>query len=248
MSIKSRKVEVEQGIARRNVQMFTGRIKERSKWLSCIVKDAARSFMTILVMGKDESFVLMNVRTVHMSKQRNASVHFAKKYLRSTHLLRTFAVRGNVEMQEPRHLTGRLQKNCYGNVSNVAKNFGEQVRVLKNLEESSVLGNARSILKNLTLLLRRVFTVLVFGCKLGKEYFYGMVLNASNVVLMAKDFMSIIRNLKEMVAEKATITSSRFALIVTGFYTLVNSLKTVFAERVCSLLGDSPFVVCVALG
>lgn len=223
--------------------MFTGRIKERSKRLSCIAKDAARSFMTIPAMGKDESFALMDVRTVHMSKQKNASVHFAKKYLESTHLLRTFAVRGSAEMQEPRHLTGRLPENCYGNVSNVAKNFGETSLLLSVGGESSVLRNVRSIPKNLTLLLRRAFTVLVFGCKLGKEYFYGMALNASNVVLMAKDFMSIIRNLKEMVAEKATITSSRFALIVTGFYTLVNSLKTVFAERVCSLLEDSPFVI-----
>ena len=151
-------------------------------------------------------------------------------------------------MQEPKHLTGLLQESCYGNASNVARNFGEQVRVLKNLVESSVQGNARSIRKNLTLLLRQAFMEVVFGCGLAREYFCVMALNASNAVLMARGFMSTIRNLKEMVVEKVTKTSSRFALIVTGFYTLVDNLKTVLAERACSLLGGSPFVVEVVLG
>ena len=243
MSIKSRKVEVEQSFARRNAQMFTDRIAEKLRWLSCNAKIAGRYFTTIHATVTGENSVRMNVPTVHTSKLKNAFVLTAKKCLKSLRLLRTFAVRWSVETQELKRLTGRLQKNCYGNVSNVAKNFGESCRMLSVGEEGSVLGNVRSILKNLTLLLRRAFMVLVFGCKLGKEYFYGMALNASNAVLMAKGFMSTIRNLKEMVAEKATKTSSRFALIVTGFYTLVNSLKTVFAERVCSLLEDSPFVI-----
>lgn len=228
--------------------MFTDRIAEKLRWLNCNAKIAGRYFTTIHATVTGENSVRMNVPTVHTSKLKNAFVLTVKKYLKSTHLLRIFAVRWSVETQELKRLTGRLPENCYGNASNVVKNFGETSLLLSVGEEGSVLGNVRSIPKNLTLLLRRAFTVLVFGCKLGKEYFYGMALNASNAVLMAKGFMSTIRNLKEMVAEKATRTSSRFALIVTGFCTLVKNLRTVFAERVCSLLGDSPFVVCAALG
>ena len=228
--------------------MFTDRIAEKLRWLNCNAKIAERYFTTIHATVTGENSVRMNVLTVHMSKPKSASVLTAKKYLRSDHLLRIFAVRWSVETHELKRLTGRLPENCYGNASNVEKNFGETSLPLNVGEESSVLGNVRSILKNLTLLLQRVFTVLVFGCKLGKKYFYGITLNASNAVLMAKDFMSTIRNLSEMVAEKVTITLSRFALIVTGFYTLVDNLKTVLAERACSLLGGSPFVVEVVLG
>lgn len=228
--------------------MYTGQTQERLKGLSCIVSDAGKSFMIIPVIGIDGSIARMNARTALMSSLKGASVHIAKRYLKSIRQVQTFVVRWSAEMLGQKRQTGRHLKSYCGNVSNVARNFGGKSHRLKDAAEITAQRSVRSILKNLMLLLRRGFTDQVFGYRFVKGYFFGMATSVSNAVWTVKGFMFTIRNLKEMVEEKVTITSSRFALIVTGFYTLADNLRTVLAERVCSLLGDSPFVVCAALG
>lgn len=223
--------------------MDIGRIQEGLKKLSCIVNDAARSFMIIPVMVIDGSSARMNVRTVLMSSVKGASVHIAKKCLKSTRQVRAFAVRWSAEMLGQKRQTGRHLKSYCGNAFNAVRNFGGKSHRLKGVAGITAQRNARLVRKNLTLPLLRVFTVRVFGYKLGEEYFFGMTPSASNAGLMAKGFMSTTKSLREMVAEKVTKTSSHFVLVVTGFYTLVDNLRKVLAERVCSLLGDSPFVV-----
>lgn len=228
--------------------MSIGKIQERLKRLSCIVSDAGKFFMTIPAMETGVSFVRINVRTVLISNLRGASALIVKKCLKSTRQARTFVVRWSAEMLGQKPQTGRHPENYCANVSNAVRNFGEQSRVLKSWVASFAQGNVKSILKSLILLRLRAFTGLAFGYRFVKGYFFGMATSASNAVWKVKGFMSTIRNLREMVVEKVTITSSRFALIVTGFYTLADNLRTVLAERVCSLLGDSPFVVFVILG
>lgn len=228
--------------------MSIGKIQERLKRLSCIVSDAGKFFMTIPAMETGVSFVRINVRTVLISNLRGASALIVKKCLKSIRQVQTFVVRWSAEMLGQKRQTGRHLKSYCGNVSNVARNFGGKSHRLKDAAEITAQRSVRSILKNLMLLLRRGFTDQVFGYRFVKGYFFGTASSASNAVWTVKGFMFTIKSLRETVGERVTTTSSRFALIVTGFYTLANNVEKVLAERVCSLLGDSPFVVFAALG
>jgi hypothetical protein len=247
-SLKYLNVEVKQNTVQRNVQMYTGQTQERLKGLSCIVSDAGKSFMIIPVIGTDGSIARMNARTAPMSSLKGASVHIAKRCLKSIRQVQTFVVRWSAEMLGQKRQTGRHLKSYCGNVSNVARNFGGKSHRLKDAAEITAQRSVRSILKNLMLLLRRGFTDQVFGYRFVKGYFFGTASSASNAVWTVKGFMFTIKSLRETVVERVTTTSSRFALIVTGFYTLADNVEKVLVERVCSLLGDSPFVVFVVLG
>jgi len=229
--LKFRNAEVRlQNIALRNAQMFIGMIKQGLRKLSCNVKVAAKTFMTIPVMDKDENSVRMNVQTSHTLKQRIGYAHIAEKFLRLGHHLRIFVVRGNVELLVPIARIGQQEQKCSDNVSNAGMSFGKLQVLLKNLVESFALKNAKLILNELMKELRPVFMQLVFGFKLAREYFSGTIIFVKLAVLMVTGFMSTIKSLREMVGLKLTKILSLFVRIAIEFCT---------TKKDINVLGDS---------
>lgn len=248
MSLKFHGAEVRpQSIAQRNAQMFIGKIQQELKKSNCIVKNAVRLFMTILAMNPGESFVRMNAQTVRILKLKNEPVYIVVRFLRSLHLRLIFAVPGSVEMPGRKLPIGRYLKSFSASVPNVEKNFGESCQRLKSLVENSVLVNVKLILNALTMGFHRTFIILASGSRFGREYFCEMVLGVRNAALRAGDFISTIRNLSEMVGEKATIILSRFAIHATRSCTIVKNVNIILTGRAYSLLEDSPFVVLDSL-
>lgn len=228
--LKFRNVEEKQSFVPRNVQMSIDKIIQEEKRLSCNVKVATRHFMTILAMGKEESFVRMNVQISHISKLKNGSALIVERFLKLTHRLLIFVVLGNVELREQNLPIGLLLKKFSDNAPNVEKNFGENYRQLSIEVVSFVLVNVRLILNELMIGLSQVFMVPVCGFKFVKEYLYEIIILAKSVDLLVVDSMSTIKNLKEMVGRKLMRILSLFVQDVT-IWSIANNTLNIFNRR-----------------
>lgn len=180
------------------------------------VCDVARHFKTILVIPNDGSFARMSVQTYQQSEKKLGYVHIAMNHFLSIHQKQISAVLWNVVQQGLKQMLGLCRKNFFANAHNVARNFGESYLRLNIEVVNFVLANVELILRNLMIVLNRVFIPQVSGYKREKELSYGTMRPVSNVDLRAHIFMSIIRNLKEMVAWRVMITSQPYAHIATG--------------------------------
>lgn len=218
--------------------MFTDKIQQGSKKLSCDAKVVVKLFMTILVMEKEESIVRMNVPINHMSKLKNEFVHFAVKYLKLIHRLIVFVVLKNVGMQEQKLRIGQPLKNFLDNAYNVEKSSGE-VHLLLNVEVVNfVLLSVKTSLKKLSILHRHIFIQRDCGKERGKEFLREMDFLVSVATLKGRDFIFTIGNIKEMVGMKVMKILSLYVTPVTEKFTQKATDFLVTFKRIGTIMFD----------
>jgi hypothetical protein len=245
-SLNFHNADVKQNIVQRNVRMSIDKTQQEVGKLSYNVKIAARHFMTIPVMERDVSSVRMNVQTNHISKQRSVSAHIVERFLKSFRHRPMFVAQWNVVLQGLRRQIGLLQKNFLNSVSNAERNSRENYPKLRNSVVNFVLPSVKLIHKKLESTKIQVFTVLEHGYRFAKESSFEIITPVKNVDSMESDFMSTIKNLKEMVEPKLTRTSLLFVHIATEFCIAKNTLKIVLSEW--AFLYGRPFVVFIKAG
>lgn len=232
-NLKFHNADMKQNIVLRNAQMFIGRMQQGLRRLNCIVSNVARYFISITAMKNEESIVRMNVLINRMSRLKNVSVHFAKQYLKSIRQVRTFVVRGNVGLRGQKLHIGLHLKNCFVNVCNVEKSFGENYRTLSIGVVNFVHEYARMNFKPclLGVIKGAIFMEAFIGKNYAKLYCKETIINANRVDLMEKIYTYTIRKEGEMV-EKIRLTTLSFCVPdATGFFTRMNDLFLQFLGK-----------------
>ena len=196
--------------------MFTDRILQGWRKSKRNVCDVARHFMIIPVIPNEESIARMSVQINRQSRKRLGSVDIVELLSLLIHRLLIFAVLWHAGRHDQRLQIGRYPKKYSANARSVEQNFTENYLILKLVVANSVLVNVELILRNLMIVLNRVFVVRASGCKREKELSYGTMRLVRNVVLRENTFMSIIRNLNEMVERRGMKILQPYAHIATG--------------------------------
>jgi len=196
--------------------MFTGMIPKKLIKSKVFVSNVGRNFMTIHAILNGESFARINAPTLPMKNLRQGFVPIAKNLLRLIHLGLIFAAPWSVGQQDQRRLIGPCPKKFFASVVNAGKSFIANFQRLKVVVANFALVNAELILNDCLTKQIRAFMVQGFGCRLGSAFSNGTIILAKSADLEENIFMSIIRNIREMVERKTTKISLPYAPIATG--------------------------------